>query len=121
MTRLLVNENDWKSRVVETAKLFGWRYAHFRPARTKYGWVTPMEGDKGWLDLILLRPPRLILSELKVHREGTKAGDPEPEQAEWIKQLLMVPGLEVYVWRPEDWEEVYLTLAKDSMPIRRAM
>jgi hypothetical protein len=116
MTRLLVTETDWKSRVQETAQLFGWRWAHFRPARTKYGWVTPMEGDKGFPDLVLVRPPRLILAELKAQPATRKAGRPTDDQAEWLRQLGLVPGVETYVWTPEQWQDVYLTLAKDSRP-----
>ncbi|HEV2036907.1 MAG TPA: hypothetical protein VGU71_22375 [Candidatus Dormibacteraeota bacterium] len=118
MPELPMSEVDWKSRVIDAAKLFGWRYAHFRPARTKYGWVTPMEGDKGFPDLVLVRPPRLILAELKVHPPTQKAGRPTEEQAEWLRQLALVDGCEAYVWRPPDWQSVYLTLAQDSYASR---
>ncbi len=108
-------ESDWKTRVIDAAKLFGWRTAHFRPARTKYGWRTAMEGDTGFPDLVLVKPPRLILAELKRGKATTKAGKPSDEQAEWLRQLGSVPGVEAYCWTPEQWQEVYLTLAKDSV------
>jgi hypothetical protein len=75
-----------------------------------------MEGDKGFPDLVLVRPPRLILAELKANPETQKAGRPSDEQSEWLRQLGLVPGVEVYVWRPTDWQEIYLTLARDSQP-----
>jgi hypothetical protein len=107
----LMLEADWKSRVLDAAKLFGWRYAHFRPARTAQGWRTAFEGHAGFPDLVLLRPPRLLLVELK--RDGKQ---PTDEQAEWLQQFSRVPGVEAYCWRPAMWQDVYLTLAKESQP-----
>src|SRR5579864_2616474 len=88
-----LTESDWSRRVVDCARLFRWRYYHARPARTTRGWVTAMSGDRGWPDLVLLRPPRLILAELK-----SDTGQPTPEQSDWIAELSMVPGVETYVW-----------------------
>jgi hypothetical protein len=106
-----VTENDWKRRVLDAAKLFGWRFAHFRPAQTTKGWRTAMEGHKGFPDLVLVRSPRVIFAELKVAAKLTD------EQAEWLDALGTSPGVESYVWRPTDWESVYLTLAKDLAPV----
>lgn len=100
MTLPVMLERDWQSRVVDLARLMGWRIAHFRPAQTARGWRTAMVGTPGWPDLVLLRPPRLILAELKV---AAKVGF---EQQEWLDQLGDVPGVEVYVWRPVDWDAV---------------
>jgi hypothetical protein len=115
-TFLQVSENDWLRKVIDTAKLFGWRYAHFRPALTKHGWVTHMDGGKGFPDLVLLRAPRLILAELKVHPATRKEGRPSEEQQGWLDGFGAVPSVESYVWRPAEWDAVYLTLAKDSRP-----
>ena len=89
-------ERDFQAQVVELAKLFGWRIAHFRPAPSAKGWRTPMIGHPGWPDLVLLRPPRLILAELK------STSKVRPEQQEWLDQLGQVPGVESHVWRPAD-------------------
>lgn len=97
---LVMLEKDWQSRVVDLAMLMGYRIAHFRPAQTAKGWRTAMSGSPGWPDLVLLRPPRLILAELKVK---AKVG---PDQQEWLDQLGAVPGVEVYTWRPADWDDV---------------
>jgi len=35
-----LSEADFESRVVDFARLLGWRVAHFRPARTAKGWRT---------------------------------------------------------------------------------
>jgi len=93
-------EKDWQGRVVDLARLMGWRIAHFRPAQTAKGWRTSMTGSPGWPDLVLLRPPRLILAELKV------ASPVRPDQQEWLDQLGQVPGVECFVWRPDDWDGV---------------
>ena len=108
---LSLTEAAWSARVTDTAKLFGWRFAHFRPARTAKGWRTAMQGDRGFPDLCLLRPPRLILAELK-----SDTGRVNAEQSDWIAELTSVPGIEVYIWRPSDWESIYTTLAKESKP-----
>lgn len=106
-----LTEADWSRRVIETAQLFGWKYAHFRPARTAKGWRTAMSGDVGFPDLVLVRGGRLILAELKAGR-----GVVTPDQSEWLQEFARVPCVESYVWRPENWQEVYLTLAKESRP-----
>lgn len=112
MIALALSEADWLRRVTDAAKLFHWRIAHFRPGLTSKGWRTPVQGDgKGWPDLVLLRGRRLIIAELK-----SDTGRVSAEQSDWIAQLAEVPGLEVHIWRPSDWETVYTTLAKESQP-----
>lgn len=108
-----MTEKEWKAKVIETARLFGWRYAHFLMAKTKRGWRTPQEGDLGFPDMVLCRPPRLIIVELKVQPATRQAGQPSEGQAEWLRQLALC-GVEAYCWRPDMWQDVYLTLAKDS-------
>lgn len=109
--KLLVTETDWKTRVQDTAKLFGWRFAHFRPARTKHGWKTAMEGDKGFPDLVLVKPPRVIFAELKANDKSL----PSVDQRAWLIALERC-SVEAYIWTPSQWQDVYLTLAKDSRP-----
>ena len=125
MTAQLETERDFARWLNDAAKMFGWRFAHFRPARTKYGWVTPMEGDKGWPDYVLLRPPRLILAELK---RAARASSIEPEQKTWLRQLGQVhaacencgdtatQAIEVYVWDPKQRDEILLCLALEQSP-----
>jgi hypothetical protein len=48
-----------------------------------------------------VRPPRLVFAELK-----SETGTVKPAQAEWLDVLRAVPGLEVYVWRPGDMDEI---------------
>lgn len=109
----LQHERDFARWLTDAAKLFGWRFAHFRPARGKWGWVTPMEGDAGWPDYVLVRPPRLILAELKRLRRPSEL---KPGQREWLTALDGVPGVEVYVWTPDQRDEILLCLALESSP-----
>lgn len=55
----------------------------------------------GWPDLVLARPPRLIIVELK-----SQAGRVKPEQDRWLKLLRACPGIETYLWRPDDWDDI---------------
>lgn len=93
-----MTERELQSAVIETARLLGWRVAHFRPAMTSKGWRTPVEADgAGWPDLVLVRGTRLIFVELK-----SSTGRLSVEQVEW-KAALTLAGQTVYVWRPTDW------------------
>jgi hypothetical protein len=106
-------ERDFARWLNDAAKMFGWRFAHFRPARTKYGWVTPMEGDDGWPDYVLVRPPRLIIAELKRLRRPSEVN---LGQKVWLDQLDAVPGVEVYLWTPDQRDEILLCLALEQSP-----
>jgi hypothetical protein len=100
------DEAAFQSVVVEVARLAGWRIAHFRAARTAQGWRTPVTADgAGWPDLVLVRPPRLVFAELK-----SQTGQVKPQQTEWLDVLRLLPQVEVFVWRPSDWDDLVATL-----------
>lgn len=106
-------EDEWLADVIGLAKTFAWRTAHFRALRTEHGWRTPVQGDgKGFPDLILTRPPRMIVAELK--RELRKLDD--PHQQVWLAHFRGIAGVEVYVWRPSDVE--YVTQVLSGRPLR---
>ena len=83
-------EKDFQNAVVETAKVFGWEgiYHTFDSQRSEWGFV----------DLILCRPPRLLVVELKSLR-GVLTG----EQADCL-EMFMACGVETWVFWPEDWD-----------------
>lgn len=95
-----LTEAAFTRQVLQAAKLFGWRAAHFRPARTATSWRTAMSGDVGWPDLFLVRGERAIAAELKVGKRPVTN-----EQAAWIRALEGA-GIVAYVWRPESWPEI---------------
>ena len=93
----LVSERELQDWIVASARLLGWRVAHFRPAWTQRGWRTAGSYDaQGWPDLVLVRE-RVVFAEVKTDR-----GRLRPEQEGWLGSLRHA-GAEVYVWRPEDW------------------
>jgi len=111
--------------VLQLAQVLGWRRMHARPCRTKAGWRTAFTGEPGWPDVALVRGPRLIFTELKAapkvnHRKPDVVCDccPTPDQQAWLDALALVPGVECYVWHPEQLDEVGRVLsARDrSLP-----
>ena len=122
-----ISETAFASQVEDLLDIGQWRWTHFRPAYTNKGWRTPLSGDKGLPDYICVRPPRLIFAELKDQYTKTT-----PEQEGWLEDLrecvrfipfepiqigehglerptgeiLLVPSLEVYLWRPKDIDEI---------------
>jgi hypothetical protein len=95
-------EADFTRQVLALARLCRWRAAHFRPGLTRSGgWATAVQGDgAGFPDLILVKPGRVVVAELKVGRNR-----PTPGQRAWL-QAFESAGVPAYVWRPEDWPEV---------------
>lgn len=92
-----LSEEDLQTRILQAATLYGWRAAHFRPARTAKGWRTPMSGDPGFPDLVLARDGVLIVPELKSRRGRTS-----PDQDLWLEAL----GPHARLWRPADWPAI---------------
>jgi VRR-NUC domain len=92
-------EVELQDNVVELAHLFGWRAAHFRPARTAHGWKTAVGYDgKGWPDLVLVRE-RVVWVETK-----SETGRLSPEQLAW-RDWLAEAGAEWHLWSPTDWTD----------------
>lgn len=91
-----VTEQQFTDAVIQLAKYRGWLVAHFRAGRTVKGWRTPVQGHKGFVDLVLVRPPRIIYAELKTARGVTSR-----EQDHWM-EALKNSGAEVHLWRPAD-------------------
>ena len=90
MNGLPMSEAQFTSAVIELAKYRGWMVCHFRPARTARGWRTPIEGDKGFPDLVLARNGVVLFAELKIGKARLRV-----DQEKWSKEL---PTL--FVWTP---------------------
>jgi len=89
---------------MDTAKIYGWRICHVRPALKSNGqWVTPIEGHGGLPDLILARGGRVLLIELKSER-----GQPTDDQVAW----LLAAGDNGRLWRPSDWPKALALLSE---------
>jgi hypothetical protein len=87
-----INHADYQWQIVKYAKLHGWKH--------QYWWRT-FKSPKGWLDLVLARPPRLVMAEIKIPPDTIK-----PEQQEWIDMWKQYPLIECYIWLPDDWDTV---------------
>jgi hypothetical protein len=85
-----ITEAQFLRQVQHLAALFSWRAYH--PQLSKWS-------ERGWPDLALVRPPRLILAELK-----SEKGKLTPQQTEWLEDLAACPGVECFTWRPSDFE-----------------
>ena len=92
-----MTEAEFQKQVIDAAHLFGWRVAHFRPARTAHGWRTPVAADgAGFPDLVLVRNHQLIFAELK-----TDTGKLSDAQRGWLEALPRS-----VVWRPRYWDDI---------------
>lgn len=91
-----LSERQLQARIIYRARKYGWITAHAGRARVgPRGQVrTPML--PGWPDLVLMRPPTMMMWELK-----TELGKLRPEQVEVLK-LLAACGVNVAVIRPSD-------------------
>ena len=107
-----VPEAAFTTQVVRLARTYGWLVHHSRPARALHGrWSTPIEGSPGLPDLVMVRPrlpSRLIFAELKREAGGVTS----EWQVAWLNALDDVAGVEVYVWRPSQYDEIAEVLAK---------
>lgn len=94
------SEKSFQAAVIELARVCGWRVWH-----THNSTFT----EAGEPDLRLLRAPRLIYAELK-----TATGRARPEQRAVLADLAQVPGIEVYLSRPADWDAIVAVLRGDG-------
>lgn len=101
-----VSEDEFIHQIIDLAHLYHWRVQHTRPAWSKKGWRTPIQGDPGFPDLVLVKAPRVIVAEVKSDK-----GRASPVQKGWLGELYGCPGVEVYVWKPRMWDDIVETLA----------
>lgn len=91
-----------QEQIIDLAHICGWTVAHFRPALTKHGYRTPVSADgKGWPDLFLVKPPRMVVFECKSQYEKLS-----PEQEKWMSLFKECLGENARVVRFSDWDEI---------------
>ena len=78
--------------VSDLAKLFGWKRYHTFLSR---------HSEAGFPDEILVRGSRLVVAELKSERGRLTEG-----QRLWLDVFRAVPSAEVFVWTPDDVEQI---------------
>jgi hypothetical protein len=91
-----MTENQWRHDVLRLARQYGWShyYTHYSP------YSTP-----GWPDLTLVKPPLVVVAELKAKR-----GRLRPEQATARDLLAQCERVEYHLWRPDDLDDVVAVL-----------
>lgn len=95
-----MSEKQFREQVIDLARWLGWRLY--------FTWQS-IHSPAGFPDLVLVRRGRLIFVELK-----SEKGRLTPEQALWLKELKQIPGIEVYTWRPGDFNEVARVLRREA-------
>jgi hypothetical protein len=102
------SEAVFQQQVVTLAKFYGWMVYHPLPGMNARGrWMTATQGDTGWPDLVLVHPNTHggpIFAELK-----SKKGRVTDNQKRWLRVLLDA-GCEVYIWRPDDLDDIHRRL-----------
>lgn len=87
-----MKERELQANVYEAAGVFGWLIYHTYDSR---------RSSAGFPDLVLVRAPRVIFAELKAEN-----GVITLEQRNWLGQLGACTGIESYLWRPSDWDDI---------------
>ena len=103
-------ERHFQESVIDSAHVWGWRVAHFRPAQTSKGWRTPVAADgAGFPDLILIRGSELLALELK-----RKGGSMTVAQGEWIDAFRQVGQVTALCLSPVDWPMIEAALGHET-------
>jgi hypothetical protein len=84
-----VSEKLLQGAVYDCARRLGYLAYHVFDAR---------RSAPGFPDLVLIKPPRLIVAELK-----TEKGRLSAHQEVWLHRFLQIDGVEVYLWKPSQW------------------
>ena len=87
-----LTEKQFEGQIRELAKIFGWLYYHT--------WRST-HSPAGFPDCVMVRGKRLVIAELK-----SEKGIVSEKQQEWLDALRQVPAVEVFLWRPDDLEEI---------------
>jgi hypothetical protein len=111
---LPILERDVQKLMTDALELYGFSWCHFRPARTAYGWRTPVSGPlgAGFPDVLAAfpatgsRPGRVLLLEVK-----GSTGRLSPAQRE-VHATLRAAGLEVLTVTPETVDSLLEELAR---------
>ena len=92
----VMTEETFQLSVIQVAKDTGWMLFHDFDSR---------RSTKGFPDLVMTRNGRTIFAELK-----SQKGRIRTEQKQWIAELEKTQGVEVYLWRPSNMDQIVETL-----------
>lgn len=89
-----MSETDLQNRIIGLCEWLGLLVYHVN--RSDKGVVS----SKGFPDLVICGPMGAVFAELK-----SQTGKVSREQRHWLAMLARSQD-HVYVWRPEDWDEI---------------
>ena len=85
-----MTEKELQANIVRLATFRGWYHYHTYSSK---------KSVRGWPDLVLCKPPKLLFVELKSAR-----GRLTPDQEHWLN-LLNQTGAFTYIWKPKHWND----------------
>ena len=94
-------EDQLLRAVIELALRCGWLAHHVHDSRHEEWGTSP-----GFPDLVLVRGAEVLVAELK-----SNSGRVSKEQQRWLASF-MARGIEAYVWRPRDWDQIERRLTR---------
>jgi hypothetical protein len=100
------SEKQFQTKVLALAEYEQWEVYHTHNSR---------RSQPGWPDLALVKPPSMILADLK-----TDTGRTTEAQEHWLELLRQVPGVRVRLWRPSLWAAVVAELTAVTLRPDRA-
>ena len=107
-----MSESDFKDILISVAKRYGWLVHHDLPAQNSRGrWMTNVQGDAGFPDLLLLHPSsgKLFAIELKSDK-----GKLTPGQKRWL-MAFEKSGIYNAVLKPSDMEYALYLLTNSNI------
>lgn len=104
------SEAAFQMKVIQLAGFCGWSAYHPPDNRPSGNTGRVQKVAPGWPDLVLWRPPEIMVAELK-----TEKGKVRPDQRIVLDQLAAC-GIEVHVWRPSDWAEIEARISRHHVP-----
>ena len=87
-----MTEAELLEEVRKLCKLYGILFYHTYDSR---------RSKEGFFDLVLVKAPDVVFAELK----GPK-GRVSPEQVVWMEEVKKCPGVQAYLWKPQDLLEI---------------
>jgi hypothetical protein len=91
------SEAAFQRQVIDLARTYGWIVHHTFPAKVGDAYMTPVQGQAGFPDLVLAHHRKGVLFvELK-----TQTGRLSAKQQLW-RDTLIDAGASWHVWRPDD-------------------
>lgn len=92
-----MTEDELLANVLDLSATLRLPAHHCRPARTVKGWRTPIQGRRGFVDLVIAGAGGVLFPELK-----DEISYPDRDQRAW-RDVLLASGQRYRLWRPRHW------------------